>query len=81
MEKSGSYREYESDSSSIKLMKEDRIDEIDTAEILRDELVDFTEGLIRYPTYTPLGKRPNNETFIKRMERIEDHVYDTKVIK
>ena len=62
-------------------MEEDRINEIDTTEILQDELVDITEGLIRYPTYTPLGKRSNNETFVKRMERIEDHVYETKVIK
>lgn len=60
-------------------MKEDRIEEIDTAEVLQDELVDITEGLIRYPNYSPLEKRPEKEAFIKSMERIEDHVYQTKV--
>jgi hypothetical protein len=67
MEKLGSLTEHESESSSNYLMKEDRIDEINTAEILQDELVDITEGLIRYPTYTPLGMRSKNETFIERM--------------
>ncbi len=46
---------------------------------MQDELVDVTESLINYPTYTPLGKRSNNETFEMRMERIEDHVYENKI--